>query len=96
MCGDVLPAWMSVHYPQALCLWRPEEGIGTLGIGVTDACEPSWGCWVLCKKSTCSSVSPATQIYTNLRTEELPINISHPLTSVSVCTELGAFENYLL
>jgi hypothetical protein len=42
--------------------------------------------------------SPATQIHTNLRTEELHrlINTSRPLTSVTDTVGLGAFRNHLL
>lgn len=31
----------------AWCLWRPEEGMGSLGTGVRDVCEPPCGCWAL-------------------------------------------------
>lgn len=37
---DILPAYMSVYYMCAWCLWRPEEGVGASGIGVKDGCEP--------------------------------------------------------
>lgn len=41
MC--VLSAYVSVC---SVCL-VPEEGIGSLGTGVRDGCEPPRGCWVL-------------------------------------------------
>lgn len=34
-----------VHVMWAWCLWRPEGGPGSFGIGVTDRCKPPWGCW---------------------------------------------------
>jgi hypothetical protein len=47
MCGDILPACMSLYY---ICDWypqRPEEGVRSPGIGVTDGCEPPCGYWEL-------------------------------------------------
>jgi E3 ubiquitin-protein ligase NEDD4 len=44
---SVLPACMSVHHMHTWCLWRPEEGVGSPGIGVTDSCELPCGCWEL-------------------------------------------------
>ena len=43
---------MSVHYVPVLCHWRPEEGIGSPGIGVTDGCELPCGCWELNLRSS--------------------------------------------
>jgi hypothetical protein len=47
MCLSVLPACASVHHFHAWCLQRPEEGVESSGIGVTDACESSDGFWEL-------------------------------------------------
>ena len=37
-CMSVLPAYMSVHYIPASCLWRPEEGVRCSGTGVINSC----------------------------------------------------------
>lgn len=49
MCMDVWPAcYACVHHLCAWCMWRPEEGIGAPGTGVTGAaCKPPCGCWEL-------------------------------------------------
>lgn len=39
MCKDSLPACLFVHYLNAWCLLRPEEGIRSPGNGVTGCCE---------------------------------------------------------
>lgn len=41
----VLPACDCVCHVHAWCPWRPEEGAGSPGTGVTGICEPSCGCW---------------------------------------------------
>lgn len=45
MCLSVLPSYMSVHHVYTWCSRRPEEGIGSLGTGVTDGWEPPRGHW---------------------------------------------------
>ena len=37
LCLDTMCAW---------CAWRPEEGAGSFGTGVTDDGEPPCGCWM--------------------------------------------------
>ena len=32
MCMGILPAYLSVHHIYVWCPWRPEEGIGSLGM----------------------------------------------------------------
>jgi hypothetical protein len=43
----VLAACVSVYYIRAWCLWRPEEGIGSRGTGVTESCKLPCGGWEL-------------------------------------------------
>lgn len=38
----VLSVCMCVHHVTTWYLWKPEEGIRTLGIGITDSCEPPY------------------------------------------------------
>lgn len=44
---SILSVYIYVHYMCAWYLWGPEEGIRSLGIGVTDGCKPPCGCWKL-------------------------------------------------
>ena len=45
MCVGVLLACKPVYHMHAWCFWKPEEGIGSPGAGVTNGCEPPCGCW---------------------------------------------------
>lgn len=36
---------MYVHHVCAWCPQRSEDGIRSLGTGVTEGCKPSFGCW---------------------------------------------------
>lgn len=40
----VRPAWVSVYQVCARCPQKPEEDIGSLGLGVTDSSELPCGC----------------------------------------------------
>lgn len=39
-----LHACMYVPHMCVWCPWKPEEGVRTLGTGITDGCEPLCGC----------------------------------------------------
>lgn len=41
MCVIMLPECMYVHHVGALCSYRPKEGAGSVGTGVTGSCKPS-------------------------------------------------------
>lgn len=45
MCLSVLPSYRSVHHVYTWCSRRLEEGIGSMGTGVTDGWEPPHGHW---------------------------------------------------
>lgn len=44
---SIFHARMCLHPVCAWCQQRSEEGLGSLGIVVTDGCEPACGCWEL-------------------------------------------------
>lgn len=44
MCIGLLPAWMSVYHLYAVPM-EAGEGIRTPETGVTNGCEPLYGCW---------------------------------------------------
>lgn len=47
MCVNALPACMYVHHMLAWCLRKSEEAFKGPRTGVTNACEPWYGCWEL-------------------------------------------------
>ena len=40
----VLPVSISVYHLYVWCQWRPDEGTGSPGTGITDSCDLSCGC----------------------------------------------------
>lgn len=64
----VLPACLSVH---AWCLWKPKEGIGSLGTEVADSCEwprrcLEWNAGFLKDQSVLLIYEPSLQPWDNL------------------------------
>lgn len=53
MCVVCLHTYKYIYihiYEHCMNIWdllRPEEGVESVGTGITDSCEPSCGCWGL-------------------------------------------------